>query len=429
MFITSDQLPPEHLEDGEELRHFMVISRPCLHKDTGPRDGYVRGHYESVEYIREHPRKKAHLQSTSTTELNGTQISEKSIPLGESQNSNVNNDELENSGKEDKEDNAVEWIMITRSDPGGNVPRFMVERGTPGGIVSDASKFLDWARSNDITDLDSEEEIPGREGEEANMSSDGRISNPGNEKSLGSSHTNSHLEGERDTQSLATSTSRGLTTLSRGGVPATTAGDANEPVSSHITDAVSNQRQPSTPKGEQRNIANNGSPLHRTSSSISSVSSGSSFASALEAIEEEGDNVSASTETTEAMGVGILDHKQLKKLELKKKKLDDKLNKAREKEASKRNDDSPKTEEAIRKAEEKHRKEVERLERKKHKEIRKVEEKKRKTEEKDEKTRMLRELEDVRAEVNLLKKEKEELKGQVIELQATNKALVEKTGS
>lgn len=46
---------------------------------------------------------------------------------------------------DDEEMNPVEWIMITRSDPGGSVPRFMVERGTPGSIVADASKFLDWA--------------------------------------------------------------------------------------------------------------------------------------------------------------------------------------------------------------------------------------------------------------------------------------------
>ena len=48
---------------------------------------------------------------------------------------------------DDAESNPVEWIMLTRSDPGGSVPRFMVERGTPSSIVADASKFLDWACS------------------------------------------------------------------------------------------------------------------------------------------------------------------------------------------------------------------------------------------------------------------------------------------
>lgn len=46
------------------------------------------------------------------------------------------------------EQNSVEWIMITRSDPGGSVPRWMVERGTPGGIIKDAERFLDWAAGN-----------------------------------------------------------------------------------------------------------------------------------------------------------------------------------------------------------------------------------------------------------------------------------------
>ncbi|PLB42002.1 uncharacterized protein BDW47DRAFT_98963 [Aspergillus candidus] len=35
--------------------------------------------------------------------------------------------------------------MVTRSDPGGNIPRWMVEKGTPKSICSDAAKFIDWA--------------------------------------------------------------------------------------------------------------------------------------------------------------------------------------------------------------------------------------------------------------------------------------------
>jgi hypothetical protein len=50
----------------------------------------------------------------------------------------------------DPEANPVEWIMITRSDPGGGIPRFMVERGTPGSIVADAYKFLNWATQQDM---------------------------------------------------------------------------------------------------------------------------------------------------------------------------------------------------------------------------------------------------------------------------------------
>jgi len=53
---------------SEIPRHFMVISRPCLHPDCPPRDGYIRGQYESVEFIREIP-KKPKLMSSSTTDL------------------------------------------------------------------------------------------------------------------------------------------------------------------------------------------------------------------------------------------------------------------------------------------------------------------------------------------------------------------------
>ncbi|KAF7588468.1 hypothetical protein BBP40_005695, partial [Aspergillus hancockii] len=48
-------------------------------------------------------------------------------------------------GDSDEEANPVEWIMVTRSDPGGNIPRWMVEKGTPKSICTDAIKFLDWA--------------------------------------------------------------------------------------------------------------------------------------------------------------------------------------------------------------------------------------------------------------------------------------------
>lgn len=98
----------------------MVISKPCDHPDCPPRDGFIRGQYESIELVQEIPPKPE----------------DNPISKGEEQI------------------NPVEWIMITRSDPGGSVPRFMVERGTPSGIVSDASKFLDWACTADHPTID-----------------------------------------------------------------------------------------------------------------------------------------------------------------------------------------------------------------------------------------------------------------------------------
>ncbi|KAF8421197.1 hypothetical protein EV426DRAFT_718846, partial [Tirmania nivea] len=53
---------------------------------------------------------------------------------------------VQNVKSEPKEvrDYPIEWVMLSRSDPGGNVPKWMVERGTPASIVKDAAKFLKW---------------------------------------------------------------------------------------------------------------------------------------------------------------------------------------------------------------------------------------------------------------------------------------------
>jgi hypothetical protein len=471
MFLTSDQLPLNHIGEGEGLRHFMVVSRPCLHDDTAPREGYVRGQYESVEYIREIPMKKPRLQSASTTDLSNmirtgrnsmsskamlqsavtksprnmiedddsndaraasdidissseSRIRRKIGPFDGTNGSSIDDDQLDNSKEDKLKSNPVEWIMITRSDPGGSVPRFMVERGTPGSIVSDASKFLDWASSKDIKDFDGEE-MPGGEEEEKSAQNNENISQTENEKYLHNFHTNGHSGGlGKNTTDLAKPGPEELATSDESGLPMTAAGATVGSISSPTTDDVPNQF--SALRKAERNIGSHDSHLRRSNSSISSVSSDPSFASALEDKEEEEDNEATPSEMTEGTGGVELkteEPKQLKKLEKKKKKLDEKLNKAREKEAKKRSDDSTKDDEAIRKAEEKHRKEVERLERKKQKELLKVEEKKRKTAEKDEKTRILRELDDSKAEVSILKKEKENLRTRVRELEAANKAL------
>jgi hypothetical protein len=112
LLITSDNCLTEASKiDSMIPRHFMVVSIPVSHPDAPPRNGMVRGFYESIEMIRE-------------------------IPLPAS---------------DDAETNPVEWIMVTRSDPGGGIPRFMVERNVPSSIVQDAVKFFDWACAKDDT--------------------------------------------------------------------------------------------------------------------------------------------------------------------------------------------------------------------------------------------------------------------------------------
>lgn len=81
MFLTSDQALRD--ANGKEVpRHFMVISKPCIHPNTPPRDGYIRGQYESVEFIREIPIHKKPTKSSSTTQLDKGHTRQRSSTLG-----------------------------------------------------------------------------------------------------------------------------------------------------------------------------------------------------------------------------------------------------------------------------------------------------------------------------------------------------------
>ena len=179
LLITSSRAMHEYgakhgKEDVPEIeaRHYMIISRPCDHPETKPRSGYIRGQYESVEFIREIIRKPAggsagatsnnvlhhahsteeipelgHLHAPGSADPHADDHRKRSTTFGTTQEIRQANDAHHE--HYDPEENPIEWIMITRSDPGGSVPRFMVERGTPASIVADASKFLDWACQKD----------------------------------------------------------------------------------------------------------------------------------------------------------------------------------------------------------------------------------------------------------------------------------------
>lgn len=160
------------VEPTSTPRSYMVISKPCDHPDTQPREGFIRGQYESVEFIREvlvdRNKGKTHFTNKSegdillplTQQEGEERVTERrrgktvSNPqpsrygesvIDERRSSNLQKDNQAIEDDDEADTNPVEWIMITRSDPGGTVPRWMVERGTPGSIVGDAVKFLDWA--------------------------------------------------------------------------------------------------------------------------------------------------------------------------------------------------------------------------------------------------------------------------------------------
>lgn len=178
----SDQDKERGSSGERKPRQYLLISRPVEHPDAGAKSGFVRGQYESVEFIREIPVRKTKTVSTAdlpatakgkvqesdgdkeTTKQEDTDLVEAkngTISVADAQatiEANVANGEtMPKSGQKgdtvevpvdgdgDLSPHPIEWIMITRSDPGGSVPKFMVERGTPSAIVSDADKFLKWA--------------------------------------------------------------------------------------------------------------------------------------------------------------------------------------------------------------------------------------------------------------------------------------------
>ncbi|KAG9246394.1 hypothetical protein BJ878DRAFT_289365 [Calycina marina] len=469
MYLTSGSA----LEDqGEGVpRHFMVISKPCDHPDAKPRAGYIRGSYESVEFIREIPLKKGPRKSYSASDLStpshghtrnrsstlGKEAVLRSAMKKSSSRSEeaIGDSEANGEGRargkatsfvtaksdvgttdnahddEDEVGNPVEWIMITRSNPGGSVPRFMVERGTPSAIVLDASKFLNWACKKDMEDFESDNDVP--DDDDTNETAK-KHHTYNHENDIHNHQTNGHLAGIEEKTAIrardpsASSQAEQSTTNGDGYVAMAmgVAGAAGAFVVSHSPAIISEHFANSS---DSTSASAQPASLHRSSvSSISSVSSVDSFESALEY------GPDALGELSRETRAETQQHRELQKLEEKKRKTDLKLIEAREREKERKLDDSVKEAELLRKAEEKHEKEAkkydekykkvfDKLQAKKEKAEKKLEEKRKKATDKDEKTRLTRELEEVRAEAEVLKNEKGILQSQVAELQAENTAL------
>ncbi|KAI5853387.1 hypothetical protein BZA05DRAFT_27510 [Tricharina praecox] len=148
--------PPSSTDPGDQPessaedrpKQFTLISKPVLNHPQGDeRSGYVRGTYESVEFIREIPSiQNALARSQSTSDVPSAEPTSPNRPRGKTVGMTPEE------AAQARWNCAVDWIMITRSDPGGSVPKWMVERGTPGGIVKDADKFLKWCRQATFLD-------------------------------------------------------------------------------------------------------------------------------------------------------------------------------------------------------------------------------------------------------------------------------------
>lgn len=511
---TSSRANPASSEDGRSTsdahtidhipRHFMVVSKPCIHPDCPPREGFVRGQYESVEFIREIPnptttshnvlpgsevpgpeRHRANTASLARDSIirNASRAHTFPVNLDPTQNSGVeggnahlsaateetNGNSIEGrkrgktisfvepSGRATKldeaaESNPVEWIMITRSDPGGSVPRWMVERGTPASIVADAAKFLDWACKLEDSPTDGDQEnrpgMPDRE-----LSND-----------LQALDMNGHLWGidgiTETTQNSSQPGDKEFMVAQAGGARSmVTAGDLaghSMEMNKLVNDT---DQQLAIPEAIAPAPRNNESIAEEIVSDSDTTSLDSFATASSKERGSEGDghdrtsviNDADSSRTTASnvekdiasSSPSAAHEKERAKLHERTRRLQEKLAATRSKilptGITSSSDLPPKESAALAKAEERHRKgiekqeqryrtQVKKIESKREREERKKEEKRKKLEEKDNRARWSKEREELKRQIEVSKSEVQALMGQIGELQNQNTLLAAKLG-
>lgn len=423
LMVSENALSEKSAADGKHIpRHLMVVSKPCEHPEAHERSGYIRGKYESVELIREIPLHKRSDKSASTSNLlekhSGPQSGRdrgNTISYAESRGPDAKGEHVDNheSSKDeaDPELNPIEWIMITRSDPGGGIPRFMVERGTPGGIVADVSKLFDWACSNeDIPDPDEEDvdELVERRKSEAPL--------PAPDTGMPESHNDQLQAGEESNGILASAKN------------AVTAGvEAYAPTA--VVDMLHVDPKPADDVSDSSSTSSYESAddyLDDTVLSTASLPLSDTLPS------------DASTKSLSRVGTGFSSHdKKLLELEAHKKKLEQKLSKKRESEQNRLASSQGKSATEAAKAKERHERELKKLEERQQREMKKLEERKdkevekarRKREKQNDKdmlSRVTRERDDFRRRVEIVQRENELLREQIGEVQRENTVLVQK---
>ncbi|KAK4986222.1 hypothetical protein LTR50_005451 [Elasticomyces elasticus] len=463
LLVTSDAALTEasavEVEGGKRKalpRHYMVVSRPTKHVDAPERTGYIRGHYESVEMIRELPL-NARRSASTTNLLDLPQSPDRgrtrgsTIGFAESRGPSAKGERLdrhEEPGRaNDPELNPVEWIMVTRSDPGGGIPRFMVERGSPGAIAWDTVKFFNWACGKDelpdsYEDADKQTKASLQIAETHNASAAG-ITAP---------QTNGHLAGISTTAPPTPTRQQGgrggifsaLTSAVESYAPAPVASYAHSylhPEQSHEPLSSSNQ----TPHA--RDISPDSSDSSSTNS-FASAEEGESDAPVPPAMGSAAasiDNLSL-TSTFSSPESALTSNKNLSpqekeilKISQQRQKLEEKLAKKRTQESEKLKSVQSKEqadiikarerhEREMKKTEEKHQKELQKLQERKEKEERKLEQKRQKALDRDALAKVTRERDESRNQVDLLRKENQLLKDQVRTLQKENTLLVQRLG-
>ena len=336
-------------------------------------------------------------------------------------------------GNEDAETNPVEWVMVTRSDPGGGIPRFMVERNVPSSIVADAIKFLDWAcaRDDDGSDdapkagQDSAEDTPQQSHEAPPRYS------MENSNGIGAGVGTSIADRPSSTRRRASQQ------INEKAEPAQESyldqlKDAVGGLGAYVPDVMNPMPQ------LQRTTSSSSSS---TASSVDSFASAEQFTSAPQGLPVDNSIPTPSTASELSLPVDDDSHhaRELNKIEAKKVQLREKLDAEREKRNAAVANESQKSQKEIEKAAEKHAKEKKKQEEKYAKEIRKLEERReketkkllarqQKEADKSKLTTAQRERDEFKREKELVEEENKLLKEQVAELQRENTALVAKLG-
>ncbi|KAF5018055.1 hypothetical protein F66182_9979 [Fusarium sp. NRRL 66182] len=413
----------------------MIVSKPCQHPECPPRQGIIRGYYESVEVIREVPVDNfVSKRSLSSADLLDRE--EVRIP------SPKPGSEGHGSMPLDEPSTAVEWLMVTRSDPGGSVPRFLIEKGTPPGIVGDAGKFLKWVTSKAMHGFPDPNEVP-----EVNEGTERKEKvELGKEESSAMPAPTTNIERANIERVVVPPDQNDPFPNSNGlyGVIAGAIGAASSYIPASLLKTWGNSSDVASTDetvSDTRALAE-----ERRDDEDSDTSSIRSFASALErsvtAENKSPDSMAESqsqSETSPSATQQSQADKELKKLQHKRKKLDEKVARLEERRQSKLQGEKEKDaatlakmrekhERELAKQEEKYRREVRKLEEKREREQRKAEERRRKASEQEEKHNLSLELERVRAERDVARRQIELLEGQVGELQAQNTLLVRKLG-
>ncbi|TQV94543.1 START-like domain-containing protein [Cordyceps javanica] len=437
LLLTSD-LSHKTKDRTGGLRQYVIVSKPCNHDECPPRQGIIRGQYESVEIIREvHVGPSMAKRSMSAVDL---AVNEE---RGASSDMKMSNSER----LHDARPVAVEWLMVTRSDPGGSVPRFLIEKGTPPGIVGDAGKFLKWTTAGSRRGWDAPEPADEEQASTNDANPDTPVvaaksqSPPENRPT----HSNSTYQ-VQDEDDGSIPSSNGIYGIITGifGVASSVVVNGLGLNYASSEESISTVPAINLPEPEDEDLE-------------SDTSSVRSFLSALEKrlTEEPGtkndgsqseDSKSATTNLAPAAAaaaapptIGSSGEKDLRKLQERRRKIDEKMVLMQSRLQSKSQGDRAKDEASLAKLrgkldreaakqEQKYQKELQKLDEKRENEARKAERRRRKAAEKEEKSSMALELERTRAERDLAWQHNRILEGQVRELQAQNTQLVARLG-